>query len=226
MVRSVIVRSDQGARSLQLGLGASSGSHRCDGCLSATDVAGVGLLDRDRYGCIDRVRRRGCGNAVAIRRREIEPRVAAVLSEELKRYDQTFDGSRHYNDPLLWEKRLALVADRNALAEVERGLAGFLAAIEDGLYLPAMKARMEHLNAEGVRLRGRILVTSTVADVEQAAALRHRAALGQLVDRVAAGHAGDDDAIRLRDLFGPIALLPTGERGECRLVHVGKPHGS
>lgn len=187
---------------------------------------GVGLLDRGRYGCVDRVRRRGCGNAVSIRRCDIETRVAEVLSEGLKRFDRAFKASGEHHGPRLWEKRLSLVADRNALAEVERGLAGFLAAIEDGLYVPAMKARMERLNAEGIRLRGRILVASTVADVEQTAALRHRAALGLLIDRVAAGRAGDDDAVRLRDLFGPIALLPTSERGECRLVHVGKADGS
>lgn len=116
---------------------------------------GVGLLDRGRYGCVDRVRRRGCGNAVSIRRCDIETRVAEVLSEGLKRFDRAFEASGEHHDPRLWEKRLSLVADRNALAEVERGLAGFLAAIEDGLYVPAMKARMERLNAEGIRLRGR-----------------------------------------------------------------------
>ncbi|MDJ0278671.1 hypothetical protein QLH51_17905 [Sphingomonas sp. 2R-10] len=81
---------------------------------------------------------------------------------------------------------------------------------------------MTYLDAEGVRLRAGIRVASTMADAEQDAALRHRAALGQLIERVAAGRAGDDDIIRLRDLFGPIALLPTGERGACRLVEVGK----
>ncbi|WP_164516238.1 hypothetical protein [Sphingomonas sp. 2R-10] len=50
--------------------------------------------------------------------------------------------------------------------------------------------------------------------------------MSQLVDRAAAGRTTDDDAVRLRDLFGPIALLPTGERRACRLVYVGKPHGS
>lgn len=82
---------------------------------------------------------------------------------------------------------------------------------------------MERLNVEEIKLRGRTLVASTVADAEQAAALRHRAALGQLVDRAAAGRAGDDDAGRLRNMSGPIALLPTGQRGECRLVDVGEP---
>lgn len=56
-----------------------------------------------------------------------------------------------------------------------------------------------------------------------AEALRHRTGLGQLIERVAAGRAGDDEIIRLRDLFGPISLLPTGEPGACRLVEVGKP---
>jgi hypothetical protein len=86
-----------------------------------------------------------------------------------------------------------------------------------------MKARMTHLDAEAVRLRARIRVASTMADAEQTEALRHRTALGHLIERVAAGRAGDDDIIRLRDLFGPIALLPTGERGACRLVEIGRP---
>lgn len=182
----------------------------------------VGQLDRGRYGCSDRVRHRNCGNAAAIRGHDIEMRVAVILLDGLKRLDHATVGSND-DDPLARERRMAMVSDRHALAEVERGLAGFLAAIEDGLYLPAMKARMTHLDAEGVRLRARIRVASTMADAEQAEALRHCAALGQLIERVAAGRAGYDDIIRLRDLFGPIALLPTGERGACRLVEVGKP---
>jgi hypothetical protein len=148
--------------------------------------------------------------------------VAVILSDGLKRLDHAPGGSND-DDPLVRERRMAVASDRHALAEIKRGLAGFLAAIKDGLYLPAMKARMTHLDAEAVRLRARIRVASTMADAEQAEALRHRTALGQLIERVAAGRAGDDDIIRLRDLFGPIALLQTGERGVCRLVEVGKP---
>lgn len=48
----------------------------------------------------------------------------------------------------------------------------------------------------------------------------------QMIERVFAGRAGDDDIIRLRDLFGPIALLPTSERGACGLVKAGKPDGT
>ncbi|MBB4087251.1 hypothetical protein SAMN05216557_1069 [Sphingomonas carotinifaciens] len=65
-------------------------------------------------------------------------------------------------------------SDRHALAEVERGLAGFLTAIEDGLYLPAMKAWMTHLDAEGVRLRARIRVASTMADAHAQRAVHGR----------------------------------------------------
>lgn len=96
----------------------------------------VGQLDRGRYGCIDRVRHRNCGNAAAIRGHDIETRVATVLSDGLKRLDHAAGGSDD-DDSLARERRMALAADRHALAEIERGLAGFLAAIEDGLYLPA-----------------------------------------------------------------------------------------
>ena len=36
-------------------------------------------------------------------------------------------------------------ADRQALTKIERGLNGIMAAIENGLYEPTMKARMTNL---------------------------------------------------------------------------------
>lgn len=46
------------------------------------------------------------------------------------------------------ERRIEADADRRALAKLDKAVAGIMAAIEDGLYQPAMKARMAELERE------------------------------------------------------------------------------
>src|SRR3546814_15991567 len=57
-------------------------------------------------------------------------------------------------------------ADKRALAKVERAIAGIIAAIEDGLYQPTMKARMAELEREKTQITARLAeATADVPDV-------------------------------------------------------------
>jgi hypothetical protein len=46
--------------------------------------------------------------------------------------------------------------DTAALAKVEKGVAGMIAASEDGLYQPAMKARMTELERQKAEITARL----------------------------------------------------------------------
>jgi hypothetical protein len=43
------------------------------------------------------------------------------------------------------DRRVQAQTDRKVLAKVEKAIAGIIAAIEDGMYQPSMKARMDDL---------------------------------------------------------------------------------
>ena len=54
------------------------------------------------------------------------------------------------------ERRIQADADRRALAQVDKAVAGIMAAIEDGLYQPVMKARMAELERERQEIAARL----------------------------------------------------------------------
>ncbi|MEL0156208.1 hypothetical protein [Sphingopyxis sp.] len=54
------------------------------------------------------------------------------------------------------ERRIEAEADRRALAKIDKAVGGIMAAIEDGLYQPAMKARIAELDREKAEITARL----------------------------------------------------------------------
>ena len=54
------------------------------------------------------------------------------------------------------ERRAQIDADRQALAKIERAINGIMAAIEDGMYQPTMKARMAELERQKAEIETRL----------------------------------------------------------------------
>ena len=54
------------------------------------------------------------------------------------------------------ERRGQVEASRRALHKIERGMKGILDAIEDGMYQPAMKARMNELDQQKAEIEARL----------------------------------------------------------------------
>jgi hypothetical protein len=50
------------------------------------------------------------------------------------------------------ERRAQAEADRRSLEKINRGIKGILDAIEDGMYQPAMKARMSELEQQKAQI--------------------------------------------------------------------------
>ena len=128
-----------------------------------------GVILKDRYGCLNHHRRGSCDNGRTIRRPVIEQRVLSGLSERLVSAEAVAEAVRAYHQEMNrqnHERRAQTEADRHALPKIERAISGIMAAIEDGMYQPAMKVRMVALEQQK-------------AEIEARARLRHPRAAGR-----------------------------------------------
>jgi hypothetical protein len=130
-----------------------SGLLTCGGCGGK-----YGIVVNDRYGCLGHFRKGVCDNGRTIRRDDIERRVLAGLTDKLvspeavavRAYAEETNRQNH-------ERRAQVEASRRALEKIERGIKGILDAIEDGMYQPAMKARMSDLEQQKAEIEARLV---------------------------------------------------------------------
>jgi DNA invertase Pin-like site-specific DNA recombinase len=113
------------------------------------------IAAKDRYACSTRKQKGTCDNRLTITRQEIEARVLDGLKERLLAPDLVAvfvsafrDEAKRQRDTLQaqWAGR-----ERKA-AELDRKIGAIFRAIEDGLYEPAMKARLAELKHEREKL--------------------------------------------------------------------------
>ena len=118
-----------------------------------------GIIMNDRFGCLNHHRRGTCGNSRTIRRPVIEQRVLSGLTERLVSAEAVAEAVRAYHEEMNrqnHERRAQTDADRHALPKIERAINGIMAAIEDGMYQPAMKARMAELEQQKAEIEARL----------------------------------------------------------------------
>jgi site-specific DNA recombinase len=165
-----------------------------------------GIITRDRYGCLNRYRRGTCDNGHTIRRDHIESRVLAGLAEKLVSADAVADAVRSYAAELNrqnHERRAHTERDRKALAKVERGIAGIMAAIEDGMYQPAMKARMDDLEGQKAEIMARMAeAPADVPDIHPNIAEIYKAKVLHLTEALADPELHCEAADAIRALVG------------------------
>ncbi|WP_413207913.1 recombinase family protein [Rhodospirillum sp. A1_3_36] len=131
-----------------------SGLLKC-GCCGGN----YGIITQDRYGCLNRYRRGTCENGHTVRREVIEGRILVGLTERLVSPEQVAEAVRAYAEAMNQEnreRRARVALDRKTLDKIDRGISGIMTAIEDGLYQPAMKARMEELERQKTDLIARM----------------------------------------------------------------------
>ncbi|MGH2341333.1 recombinase family protein [Segnochrobactraceae bacterium EtOH-i3] len=110
-----------------------------------------GLIMRDRYGCLNHHWRGTCDNNRTITREKIEERVLSGLRDRLisaRAVEETVCAFAEEMNRLNRERRAQGEQDRKALDKIEKAIAGIIAAIEDGMYQPSMKARMDELERQ------------------------------------------------------------------------------
>lgn len=190
-----------------------SGLVRCACCGS-----GYSMINRTRLGCSG-ARNRGasvCTNRTTIRREDLEERVLGGLHERLmhpeliaafvEEYRRAFNAAagRRSNDHAVARKELT---------QIEAKIAGLLTAIEDGMYHPSMKAKMEALEARKVEL------TKMLAETPEPPALRlhpslrdrYREEIGRLADALQHPSTRPVATGILRGLIREIRMVPEAD---------------
>lgn len=180
----------------------------------------------DRYGCIAHHRSRACANGRTIRRAELERRALAGIAERLVSADKIEAAVKAYTAHINEqnrERRVQADADVRALAKANKAIAGIMAAIEDGLYQPTMKARMAELEREKVEISARLAeAPQEIPDVHPGIAEIYKRKVAKLTETLADPDTRLDASSDIRALVGKIVLHPGERRGE---VHATL-HGS
>lgn len=181
---------------------------QCDG-----DFCNVG---RERYGCANHYRSRGCGNGKTVQRRVMEQQVRRVLSEASALIDQHATQLVDEEQLHLREQRHQLERDRRELEKVDGKLNGLMAAIEDGLYAPRIKVRFQQLEDQATRLCAKLKIQGERMENAQK---RSSSISGQVKELIAHLQTNDDNyaVLRLRRMIGPISVSPGPGRRACRL---------
>ncbi|WP_413992439.1 recombinase family protein [Labrys okinawensis] len=188
-----------------------------------------GLFQRDRYACLNHQRRGICDNGRTITREKIEQRVLSGLRERLVSADAVAEAVRAFaqeTNRLNQERRLQGEQDRKALEKIERAIAGIMAAIEDGMYQPSMKARMEDLERQKAEITVRLAeAPANAPDLHPSIAHLYGKRVEQFTHMLADHEDGRQAAEALRSLIGQIVLTAGEKRGEIHVELRGELFG-
>lgn len=184
------------------------------------------IVVSDRYGCVGHHRSSNCSNSRTIRREELERRALAGIADRLVSADKIEAAVGAYAGHINREnreQRIQADADTRALARIDRAVAGIMAAIEDGLYQPAMKARMAELEREKAKVTARLAeAPHAVPDVHPGIGEIYKRKVAALTETLKDPATRLDASNDIRSLVGKIILHPGEKRGE---VHATL-HGS
>jgi site-specific DNA recombinase len=120
---------------------------------------GFTIIDAANYGCATHRSKGTCSNDLKVRRDELERRVLDGLRERLLAPELVEEFARAFQEEvnrLAAEKIRHRAEDEGQLEAARREIASVVRAIEDGMYQPSMKARMDELEAEKAMLEERL----------------------------------------------------------------------
>lgn len=126
--------------------------------------SGYSMINRTRLGC-NGARNRGaavCTNRATIGREDLEERVLGGLRDRLMHPELIAAFVEAYRlafNEAAGRRSSDHDAARTALAQAEAKIAGLLTAIEDGMYYPSMKAKMEALEGRKAELTRMLAAT-------------------------------------------------------------------
>ncbi len=197
--------------------------HLLSGLLTCGACGGkYGIVASGRYGCLTKFHKGGCDNSRTIRQGALEQRVLAGLTESLVSPVAVAAAVRAFAKQTNQEnqaRRLQMEVDRRALEKIERGIKGIMAAIEDGMYQPAMKARMADLERQKAEIKARLVnAPADVPDVHPNIAELYRAKVMRLADTLNEPGSSHEAREDIRSLVGEVVLTPGEKRGEVYAV--------
>ncbi|NKW82587.1 recombinase family protein [Ochrobactrum pecoris] len=189
----------------------------------------IGIITPNRYACLNHHRRGTCDNGRSITRDKIEARVLTGLKERLVSSEAVAEAVKAYTEEmnqLNRDRRTQAQTDRKALAKIEKAIAGIIAAIEDGMYQPSMKARMDELERQKAEIAARMAqAPADIPDIHPNVANLYRLRVERLTEALSDPDGGRQAAEALRSLIGEIVLTPGGKRGEVHAELRGELFG-
>jgi site-specific DNA recombinase len=185
-----------------------------------------GIIVNDRYGCLGHFRKGTCDNGRTIRRDDIDRRVLAGLTDKLVSPEAVAVAVRAYAEETNrqnYERRAQAEADHRALEKIERGIKGIMDAIEDGMYQPAMKARMEELAQQKAEIEARLSEAPVdLPDIHPNIAEHYRAKVLRLAETLVEPGANGEAREDIRSLVGEVVITPGDKRGETHAILRGE----
>ena len=190
----------------------------------------MGLIVNSRFGCLNHHRRGTSANNRTIPRQRIEARVLAGLKDRLVSSDSVAEAVRAFAEEgnrLNHERRGQTVADRKALDRIERGIQGMIAAIEDGMYQPSMKARMDDLERQKAEIMERLAqAPANIPDLHPNIATHSRRNVERFTEVLDDPDGDREAAEAIRSLIGGIVLSPGEKLGEVHISLRGELMGT
>jgi site-specific DNA recombinase len=175
-----------------------------------------GIITTDRY--LNHHRRGTCDNNRTITRDKIEARVLVGLKKRLVSSEAVAEAVRAYAEEmnrLNRDRRAQEQGDRKTLAKLEKAITGIIAAIEDGMYQPSMKARMDELERQKTEITARMAeAPADVPDVHPNITNLYRLRVERFAETLDDPDGGRQAAEALRSLIGEVVLTPGDKRGE------------
>ena len=121
------------------------------------------------------------------------------------------------------ERRVEAETSRRALEKIERGIKGILDAIEDGMYQPAMKARMSELEQQKAEIEKRLAAApADMPDVHPNIAEHYRAKVIRLTETLAEPESNGEAREDIRSLIGEVVRTPGDKWGESHAILRGE----
>ncbi|QNG47753.1 recombinase family protein [Sphingobium yanoikuyae] len=180
----------------------------------------MGVVTKGRIGCLNHHRRHVCTNHRTIRRELLEQRALSGLAERLVSPDKVQAAVAAYAEYINRENRQQRAqadADAKALEKIDKAVAGIMAAIEDGLYQPVMKARMAELERQKAEITARMAqAPQAIPDVHPGIAEIYKREMQRFTQALEDPETRLDAADAIRSLIERIVLHPGEKHGEIR----------
>lgn len=187
------------------------------------------MIVNSRFGCLPHHRRGTCANNRTIPCQRIEARVLAGLKDRLVSSDSVAEAVRAFAEEvnrLNHERRGHVIADRKLLDKIDLSIRGIIAAIEDGMYQPSMKVRMDDLERQKAEIMEPLAqAPADIPDVHPNIATHYRRNVERFTEALDNPDGGREAAEAIRSLIGGIVLTPGEKRGEVHISLRGELMG-
>jgi DNA invertase Pin-like site-specific DNA recombinase len=194
-----------------------SGLLVCGSCMGSYTIRG-----RDRYACANHYARGTCGNKLGIARQSIEERVLSGLKHRLVSADAVAEAVRAFHEEtnrLNRDRRSQAEEDKKALAKVMQGIKSVIDSIEEGMFHPSMKGRMDELEAQRAELEAKLSAAPDdhLPDVLPNIADVYRRKIERLSDALSQAGTSRQAASVIRSLIGQIVLTPSEDNNHLMI---------